>query len=71
MTVGSPTATTKPHVGLRYQCLTGQSRGQEMPDFPTKACSGGIFTTHHFPASVTCLPRECELSANRVQVLGR
>ncbi|KAK3336320.1 hypothetical protein B0T19DRAFT_35553 [Cercophora scortea] len=50
MTVGSPTATSKPHVGLRYQCLTGQNRGAEMSDFPTKPCTGGIFTTHHFPA---------------------
>ncbi|KAK4466350.1 hypothetical protein QBC42DRAFT_302685 [Cladorrhinum samala] len=50
MTVGSPTETGKPHVGLRYQCLTGQSRGPELSDFPTKPCSGGIFATHHFPA---------------------
>ncbi|KAK3361147.1 hypothetical protein B0T24DRAFT_114986 [Lasiosphaeria ovina] len=49
MTVGSPAATSKPHVGLRYQCLTGQNRGAEMSDFPTKPCTGGIFTTHHFP----------------------
>ncbi|KAK1763301.1 hypothetical protein QBC33DRAFT_598426 [Phialemonium atrogriseum] len=50
MTVGSPAASSSPHVGLRYQCLQGQNRGAEMPDFPTKPCSGGIFTTHHFPA---------------------
>jgi hypothetical protein len=50
MTVGSPTTTGKPQVGLRYQCLTGTSRGAEMPDFPTKPCTGGIFTTQHFPA---------------------
>jgi len=50
MTVGSPAATSQPRVGLTYQCLTGQSRGREMPDFPTGPCSGGIFTTHHFPA---------------------
>ncbi|KAF9741309.1 hypothetical protein PMIN03_003467 [Paraphaeosphaeria minitans] len=50
MTVGIPTETNKPHVGLRYQCLNGNNRGAEMPDFPTKPCSGGIFTTHHFPA---------------------
>lgn len=50
MTVGSPTVTSQPHVGLRYQCLQGQNRGQEMPDFPSGPCSGGIFTTHHFPA---------------------
>ncbi|ORY00317.1 hypothetical protein BCR34DRAFT_575933 [Clohesyomyces aquaticus] len=49
MTVGSPTSSSKPHVGLRYQCLQGNNRGAEMADFPTKACSGGIFTTHHFP----------------------
>jgi len=52
MTVGNPAAAEKPHVGLRYQCLQGQNRGAEMPDFPTKPCSGGLFTTHHFPASV-------------------
>ncbi|KAJ4295398.1 hypothetical protein N0V90_007410 [Kalmusia sp. IMI 367209] len=50
MTVGTPTSSDKPHVGLRYQCLTGQNRGAEMPDFPTKPCTGGIFTSHHFPA---------------------
>jgi hypothetical protein len=50
MTVGSPGATSNPRVGLRYQCLSGQSRGREMPDFPSSPCSGGIFTTHHFPA---------------------
>jgi hypothetical protein len=27
-----------------------------MPDFPTKPCTGGIFTTHHFPASVLFPP---------------
>jgi hypothetical protein len=52
MTVGSPTNTGKPRVGIRYQCLQGQNRGREMDDFPTGPCSGGIFTTHHFPASV-------------------
>lgn len=56
MTVGSATASNKPHVGLRYQCLQGQNRGAEMSDFPTKACTGGIFTTHHFPASVPPSP---------------
>ncbi|KAF2015251.1 hypothetical protein BU24DRAFT_450004 [Aaosphaeria arxii CBS 175.79] len=50
MTVGSPTATSKQHVGLTYQCLTGNSRGRETADFPDKPCTGGIFTTHHFPA---------------------
>src|SRR5690349_3957368 len=52
MTVGSPTMTGKPQVGLRYQCLQGQNRGRELDNFPTGPCSGGIFTTHHFPASV-------------------
>jgi len=51
MTVGSPSHTGKAQVGLRYQCLTSSGgRGQEMPDFPTSPCPGGIFTTHHFPA---------------------
>ena len=52
MTVGSPTVSGKPQVGLRYQCLQGQNRGPELDNFPTGPCSGGIFTTHHFPASV-------------------
>ncbi|KAF1994730.1 hypothetical protein P154DRAFT_612810 [Amniculicola lignicola CBS 123094] len=50
MTVGDPGRTTKPITGLRYQCLTGNNRGAEMSDFPTKPCTGGIFTTQHFPA---------------------
>ncbi|KAK4641806.1 hypothetical protein QC761_0077960 [Podospora bellae-mahoneyi] len=50
MTVGTPTEPGKPRVGLRYQCLQGQNRGRELDDFPTGPCSGGIFTTHHFPA---------------------
>ncbi|KAF2867442.1 hypothetical protein BDV95DRAFT_610834 [Massariosphaeria phaeospora] len=50
MTVGSPAASSRPHVGLTYQCLSGNSRGAEMSDFPTKPCTGGIYTTHHFPA---------------------
>ncbi|KAH9893793.1 hypothetical protein F4778DRAFT_748505 [Xylariomycetidae sp. FL2044] len=51
MTVGSPTQEGAPHVGLRYQCLTANGgRGQEMADFPTSACAGGIFVTNHFPA---------------------
>jgi hypothetical protein len=52
MTVGSPTVSGKPQVGLRYQCLQGQNRGRELDNFPTGPCSSGIFTTHHFPASV-------------------
>jgi hypothetical protein len=52
MTVGSPTVTGKPQVGLRYQCLQGQNRGRELDNFPTGPCSSGIFTTHHFPALV-------------------
>src|SRR4051794_27159749 len=62
MTVGSPTQSGKPQVGLRYQCLTGQNRGREMDSFPTAPCTGGIFTTHHFPASV------CPLSASQPDV---
>jgi hypothetical protein len=50
MTVGSPTTTGAPHVGLRYQCLQGQNRGREMPDFPTTPCPNGIFVSNHFPA---------------------
>jgi hypothetical protein len=55
MTVGSPTTSSKPHVGLRYQCVQGQNRGAEMPDFPMKPCSSGIFVTQHFPALVSVL----------------
>ncbi len=50
MTVGSPTATSRSHVGLNYQCLTGGSRGALQATIPDKPCSGGIFTSHHFPA---------------------
>jgi hypothetical protein len=52
MTVGNPAADSKQGVGLTYQCLSGNNRGREMSDFPTSPCSGGIFTTHHFPAYV-------------------
>jgi len=50
MTVGSPAASSKPHAGLSYQCMSGGSRGSLVSDFPKSPCSGGIFTTHHFPA---------------------
>jgi hypothetical protein len=54
MTVGTPTKTGKPQIGLRYQCLSASgNRGfPEMTDFPTTPCAGGLFTTHHFPALV-------------------
>lgn len=55
MTVGNPATASNQHIGLRYQCLQGGNRGPELKDFPTKACSGGIFTTHHFPALVSLL----------------
>ncbi len=50
MTVGSPGSKTKNHAGISYQCMSGGSRGQITAEMPTRACSGGIFTTHHFPA---------------------
>ncbi|KAI0161314.1 hypothetical protein GGR57DRAFT_518480 [Xylariaceae sp. FL1272] len=51
MTVGNPSQTGAPHVGLRYQCLSqGGGRGPELSDFPTSPCPGGIFVTNHFPA---------------------
>ncbi|KAF4626134.1 hypothetical protein G7Y89_g12029 [Cudoniella acicularis] len=50
MTVGSPATTGTAESGLSYQCMSGSSRGTITKDFPTSACSGGIFTTHHFPA---------------------
>ena len=50
MTVGSPSKTNKARTGLSYQCLNGQCRGREMSTFPTTPCTGGIFTTQHFPA---------------------
>ncbi|KAM7211245.1 protein of unknown function (DUF1996) domain containing protein [Rhypophila decipiens] len=49
MTVGAPTVTDKPHAGLSYQCMTGGNRGALVSDFPKTKCTGGIFTTHHFP----------------------
>jgi hypothetical protein len=49
MTVGSPTASTRAHLGLSYQCMTGTSRGALQANMPDKPCTGGIFTTHHFP----------------------
>ncbi|KAH8201372.1 hypothetical protein TruAng_004455 [Truncatella angustata] len=55
MTVGSPTTDTldgaKNHTGLRYVCLdSAYTRFPELPDFPAKACKGGIMTVHHFPS---------------------
>lgn len=55
MTVGSPTTDSldlaKKHVGLRFVCLQDKgTRFPELPDFPPKACKGGIMTVHHFPA---------------------
>ena len=52
MTVGSPGTTGNPHAGLSYQCMTGGSRGALVSSFPSKPCSGGLFTTHHFPPYV-------------------
>jgi hypothetical protein len=49
MTVGSPNEKTKQHAGLSYQCMTGGNRGTIVSTFPTQKCTGGIFTTHHFP----------------------
>jgi len=50
MTVGNPTATSKQVAGLSYQCMSGSSRGTIVSTMPDRPCSGGIFTTHHFPA---------------------
>jgi hypothetical protein len=55
MTVGSPTTSSldaaKKHIGLRFVCLTDKNtRFPELPDFPPKACKGGIMTVHHFPS---------------------
>ena len=56
MTVGAPTTNSldnKRNVGLRFVCLTDKNtRFPELPDFPTKACKGGIMTVHHFPSYV-------------------
>lgn len=49
MTVGKPTETVKQHAGLSYQCMSGGSRGTIISTFPKQKCTGGIFTTHHFP----------------------
>jgi hypothetical protein len=53
MTVGSPTTDSldaaKKHIGLRFVCLSDKNtRFPELPDFPPKACKGGIMTVHHF-----------------------
>jgi hypothetical protein len=56
MTVGSPAAGSKAHAGLSYQCMTGGNRGAITNDMPKAPCTGGIFTTHHFPPLVTYLP---------------
>ncbi len=63
MTVGTPgtnsLAQAKGHIGLRYNCLrTTIDRGAEMVDFPDRPCVGGIFTVHHFPASVAPSSRD-------------
>lgn len=55
MTVGSPTTNSldaaKGHHGLRYVCLDNAlTRFPELPQFPAKACKGGIMTVHHFPS---------------------
>ncbi|KAF2874302.1 hypothetical protein BDV95DRAFT_539638 [Massariosphaeria phaeospora] len=55
MTVGAPTVNNldqaKKNVGLRFVCLADKNtRFPETPDFPTKACKGGIMTVHHFPS---------------------
>jgi hypothetical protein len=64
MVVGSPGATARNHIGLSYQCMTGGNRGALIADFPKQACSGGIFTTHHFPPLVVPL---ISLETYRVQ----
>jgi hypothetical protein len=69
MTVGSPAATSKYHAGLSYQCMSGGNRGAITNTMPTKPCTGGIFTTHHFPAYVAC--HHLELRTDEKQVLGR
>lgn len=65
MTIGNPAADKRVAVGLTYQCLSGNSRGAELDDFPTKPCPGGIFTTHHFPALVPTY-----LALTRVEISG-
>lgn len=51
MTVGSPTATSKHGVGLKFVCLQNKgTRFPELDDFPQTKCPGGIMTVHHFPA---------------------
>ncbi len=50
MTVGKPGAKSRDHIGLSYQCMTGGSRGALVANMPDRPCSGGLFTTHHFPA---------------------
>ncbi|KAK8097041.1 hypothetical protein PG999_012985 [Apiospora kogelbergensis] len=51
MTVGSPTASSKYGVGLKFVCLQNKgTRFPELDDFPTQKCAGGIMTVHHFPS---------------------
>ncbi|KAL8300866.1 hypothetical protein RB597_009393 [Gaeumannomyces tritici] len=51
MTVGNPAITAgRPVAGLSYQCMAGgMNRGAIVKDWPKTKCTGGIFTTHHFP----------------------
>ncbi|KAF9521307.1 hypothetical protein CPB83DRAFT_932329 [Crepidotus variabilis] len=51
MIIGSPTASTKQAVGLKFVCLQDKgTRFPELDNFPTTPCKGGIMTVHHFPA---------------------
>ncbi|KAK7959055.1 uncharacterized protein PG986_003909 [Apiospora aurea] len=51
MTVGSPTASSKYGVGLKFVCLQNKgTRFPELDDFPAQRCAGGIMTVHHFPS---------------------
>ena len=52
-------------LGLSYQCMTGGSRGALQADMPSKPCSGGIFTTHHFPPSV----QQCHTNFHKEAIL--
>jgi hypothetical protein len=62
MVVGNPGASnSQEHAGLSYQCMTGGSRGAITTTMPKAPCTGGIFTTHHFPPLVTPLPYNISL----------
>lgn len=51
MTVGTPSAKSGQHAGLRYTCLKDvMTRFPETAEWPKEPCPAGIMAIHHFPA---------------------